>query len=89
MDRRDATMLGSLFRAGELQGVWLPDADHEAMRELIRGTRTKILGKGCVPSMPASYPASMAEADPPHVGEALSTRVEQNLLQIASTVSDC
>ncbi len=39
-DRRDATMLASLFRAGELQGVWVPDADHEAMRELIRGRQT-------------------------------------------------
>ena len=38
--RRDATMLASLFRAGELQGVWVPDADHEAMRELIRGRQT-------------------------------------------------
>jgi transposase len=39
-DRRDAAMLASLFRAGELQGVWVPDADHEAMRELIRGRQT-------------------------------------------------
>jgi len=39
-DRRDATMLASLFRAGELQGVWVPDAEHEAMRELMRGRQT-------------------------------------------------
>jgi transposase len=39
-DRRDATVLASLFRAGELQGVWVPDAEHEAMRELIRGRQT-------------------------------------------------
>jgi len=35
-DRRDATMLARLLRAGELTAVWAPDADHEAMRDLIR-----------------------------------------------------
>jgi transposase len=39
-DRRDAIMLASLFRAGELQSVWVPDADHEAMREPVRGRQT-------------------------------------------------
>ncbi len=31
---------GALFRAGELQGVWVPDADHEAVRELVRARQT-------------------------------------------------
>ncbi len=35
-DRRDAIMLARLLRAGELTPVWAPDADHEAMRDLIR-----------------------------------------------------
>jgi transposase len=35
-NRRDATMLARLFRAGELTPVWVPDADHEAMRDLVR-----------------------------------------------------
>ena len=35
-DRRDATMLARLHRAGELTAVWVPDADHEAMRDLVR-----------------------------------------------------
>src|SRR6202000_2082321 len=39
-DRRDATTLASLFRVGELQAVWVPDADHEAMRELVRARQT-------------------------------------------------
>ena len=39
-DRRDAKMLAALFRAGELQGVWVPDADHEAVRELVRARQT-------------------------------------------------
>jgi len=30
-NRRDATMLARLYRAGELTPVWVPDADHEAI----------------------------------------------------------
>jgi transposase len=32
-NRRDATGLARLLRAGELTAVWVPDAGHEAMRE--------------------------------------------------------
>lgn len=35
-DRRDATMLARLLGAGELTAVWVPDAGHEAMRDLVR-----------------------------------------------------
>lgn len=35
-DRRDATMLARLLRAGELTSIWVPDSDHEAMRDLVR-----------------------------------------------------
>lgn len=35
-DRRDATMLARLLRADELTAVWVPDAGHEAMRDLVR-----------------------------------------------------
>lgn len=35
-DRRDAAMLARLHRAGELTAVWVPDAGHEAMRDLAR-----------------------------------------------------
>jgi transposase len=35
-DRRDATTLAALFRAGELTGIWVPDDAHEAMRDLVR-----------------------------------------------------
>jgi transposase len=34
-DRRDAVMLARLHRAGELTEVWVPDAAHEAMRDLV------------------------------------------------------
>lgn len=35
-DRRDAQRLASSFRAGELTPVWVPDAAHEALRDLVR-----------------------------------------------------
>jgi transposase len=35
-DRRDAIKLARLHRAGELDAVWVPDAAHEAMRDLVR-----------------------------------------------------
>ena len=35
-DRRDASSLAKLHRAGELTAVWVPDAGHEAMRDLVR-----------------------------------------------------
>ena len=35
-DRRDATKLAKLHRAGELTPVWVPDAGHEAIRDLVR-----------------------------------------------------
>lgn len=35
-DRRDAASLARLHRAGELTAVWVPDAEHEAMRDLVR-----------------------------------------------------
>lgn len=41
-DRRDAANLAKLHRAGELTGVWVPDADHEAMRDLVRARRAAL-----------------------------------------------
>jgi transposase len=35
-NRRDAVTLARLFRAGELTSVWVPDAVHEAVRDLVR-----------------------------------------------------
>jgi len=39
-NRRDAAMLARLHRAGELTSVWVPDAAHEAMRDLVRARAT-------------------------------------------------
>ena len=38
-DRRDAVTLARLLRAGELTAIWVPDEDHEAMRDLVRARR--------------------------------------------------
>jgi transposase len=35
-DRRDAAKLARSFRAGDLTAVWVPDAAHEALRDLVR-----------------------------------------------------
>ena len=35
-DRRDAEKLVRCYRVGELTPVWVPDADHEALRDLVR-----------------------------------------------------
>lgn len=35
-NRRDSLTLARLLRAGELTAVWVPDAAHEAMRDLVR-----------------------------------------------------
>lgn len=35
-DRRDALQLARCYRAGDLTPVWVPDAAHEALRDLVR-----------------------------------------------------
>jgi transposase len=35
-DRRDACKLARSYRAGDLTAVWVPDAGHEALRDLVR-----------------------------------------------------
>ncbi len=35
-DKRDSIRLAQLLRARELTSVWVPDEDHEALRDLIR-----------------------------------------------------
>jgi transposase len=35
-DRRDAEKLARCYRAGDLTPVWIPDAAHEALRDLVR-----------------------------------------------------
>src|SRR6185436_13785410 len=35
-DRRDAERLARSYRSGDLTAVWVPDAAHEALRDLVR-----------------------------------------------------
>jgi transposase len=35
-DRRDAVLLAETLRAGQLSAIWVPDAAHEAMRDVVR-----------------------------------------------------
>lgn len=35
-DRRDALVLARLLRSGDLTPVWVPDTEHEALRDLVR-----------------------------------------------------
>src|SRR5947199_9116699 len=35
-DRRDAEKLARSYRAGDLTPVWVPDAEHEALRDVVR-----------------------------------------------------
>jgi transposase len=41
-NRRDAVQLARLLRAGGLTAVWVPDAAHEAMRDLIRAREAAV-----------------------------------------------
>ena len=41
-NRRDAESLAKLLRAGELTAVWVPDAAHEAMRDLSRAREAAV-----------------------------------------------
>ncbi len=41
-DRRDAINLARLHRAGELTAVWVPDGNHEAIRDLVRARRSAV-----------------------------------------------
>lgn len=41
-DRRDAINLAKLHRAGELTPVWVPDPQHEAMRDLVRARQAAV-----------------------------------------------
>jgi Transposase len=45
-DRRDALMLAKLHRAGELTPISIPDAAHEAMRDLVRARATAVRDPG-------------------------------------------
>ena len=48
-DRRDALKLARCHRAGDLTAVWVPDAAHEALRDLVRA-RESAKKTSCAPA---------------------------------------
>src|SRR3546814_17416040 len=58
-DRRDAMTLARLLRSGELTAIWVPDEEHEAVRDLIcarRNAQDDAIGaKQTVPSYLLRY----------------------------------
>jgi transposase len=62
-NRRDAVTLARLFRAGELTSVWVPDAVHEAVRDLVRAREAAAQD----PSQEASAAAVVSAASWPHL----------------------
>jgi len=42
-NRRDAVCLARLHRAGELTAIWVPDVEHEAVRDLVRAREATML----------------------------------------------
>ena len=48
-DRRDAEKLARCYRAGDLTAVWVPDAAHEALRDLVRAATRGQAAISCAP----------------------------------------
>jgi hypothetical protein len=42
-DRRDASKLARLLRSGELTPTWIPDEQHEALRDLVRAREDAVV----------------------------------------------
>ncbi|MFZ1154604.1 MAG: IS110 family transposase [Solirubrobacteraceae bacterium] len=45
-DRRDALALAKLLQAGQLTSVWVPDVEHEALRDLMRAREDAVQDRG-------------------------------------------
>jgi transposase len=58
--RRDAMMLAKLHRAGELTTVWVPDAAHEAMRDLVRARRWRCVSRARRANISTAFCSAMA-----------------------------
>ena len=59
-DRCDATMFARLHRAGELTPVWVPDSDHEAMRDDFMALVRLAAAKAMDGTSPLDGPMEMA-----------------------------
>lgn len=62
-DRRDAEKLAQCYQSGTLTPVWVPDAAHEALRDLVRARATAKTDESrakhrLVKYLPATWPSS-------------------------------
>ena len=63
-DRRDALKLARNYRAGELTAVWVPDAAHEALRDLVRAreaAQRPVAGETSLEQVPVAAWAAAGE----------------------------
>jgi len=88
-DRRDAEKLARSLRAGDLTPVWVPDAEHEALRDLVRAREAAkadqrrarqrllkfLLRRGCAP------PPAMGSWTDKHREWILKLKFEQRALE--------
>jgi transposase len=57
-DRRDAQKLARCYRARDLTAVWVPDAAHEALRDLVRARLGRQARSAAWPSPARQVPAA-------------------------------
>ena len=66
-DRRDAVKLARSYRAGDLTPVWVPDAAHEALRDLVRAReaakKDQLRARHRLGQVPAAPRAAAADRD--------------------------
>src|ERR1700730_236728 len=79
-NRRDALSLAKLLRPDELTAVWVPDAAHEAMRDLTRARETDMLD---LPAKPQHISAFLLRLGRPY-GERKKTWTKAHVRWIAS-----
>ncbi len=63
-DRRDALKLARSYRAGDLTPVWVPDAAHEALRDVVRARETAKKDQLSAPSV--GEVSAATRPAPPH-----------------------
>src|SRR5271155_774723 len=88
-DRRDAEKLARSLRSGDLTAVWIPDAEHEALRDLVRAREAAkadqrrarqrllkfLLRRGCTP------PSKMRAWTDKHRAWVMQLKFEQRALE--------
>jgi transposase len=76
-NKRDAVSLAKLLRAGELTAVWVPDRQHEAMRDLVRARGAAMLD---LRSKRQQVSAFLLRQGRPYAGKNAWTKAHMNWL---------